>query len=171
MVIDLRESGRILEISYPWKCNLTEGEERWPKILPRLTLVQTRVRYHCGIRGGRPEEGREAPLAPGAAEQLQMAETRWAAGQPQRQVAADLGVARSTLQDWRRADPVGAAPAAPAISSQAARAYSQTLIGLMLGMLNSNWRCGKPRSRRDESSQRRRKQLIFTSCVIFRAGA
>ncbi len=46
------------------------------------------------------------------AEQLQRAETRWAAGQPQRQVAADLGVARSTLQDWRRADPVGAAPAA-----------------------------------------------------------
>jgi hypothetical protein len=26
---------------------------------------------------------------------------------------------------------------------------------LMLGMLNSNWRCGKPKSRRDESSQRR----------------
>ena len=46
------------------------------------------------------------------AEQLQRAETRWAAGQPQRQVAADLGVARSTLRDWRRADPVGAAPAA-----------------------------------------------------------
>jgi hypothetical protein len=41
-----------------------------------------------------------------------MAEARWAAGQPQRQVAADLGVARSTLQDWCKPSPVGAAPAA-----------------------------------------------------------
>jgi len=40
------------------------------------------------------------------AEQLQMAETRWAAGQPQRQVAADLGVARSTLQDWLSGDSI-----------------------------------------------------------------
>lgn len=46
------------------------------------------------------------------AEQLGAAEARLAAGQPQRQVAADLGVARSTLQDWCKPAQVGAAPAA-----------------------------------------------------------
>ena len=46
------------------------------------------------------------------AERLQVAEGCWAAGQTQRQVAADVGVARSTLQDWHRADRGGAAPAA-----------------------------------------------------------
>ena len=35
-----------------------------------------------------------------------------AAGQPQRQVAADLGLARSTLQEWCQPVAVGAAPAA-----------------------------------------------------------
>jgi hypothetical protein len=46
------------------------------------------------------------------AEQLETATARLAAGQPQRQVAADLGLARSTLQDWRKPVTVGAAPAA-----------------------------------------------------------
>jgi len=46
------------------------------------------------------------------AEQLGAATVRRAAGQPQRQIAADLGVARSTLQDWCKPSPVGAAPAA-----------------------------------------------------------
>jgi hypothetical protein len=46
------------------------------------------------------------------AEQLETATARLAAGQPQRQVAADLGLARSTLQDWRKPVAVGAAPAA-----------------------------------------------------------
>ncbi|MEF8767078.1 DUF6399 domain-containing protein [Candidatus Accumulibacter contiguus] len=45
------------------------------------------------------------------AEQLGAATVRLAAGQTQRQVAAELGVARSTLQDWRKPEAVGAAPA------------------------------------------------------------
>ena len=35
----LRESSRTLEISYPWKCKLTEGEGRCSKALPGLTLA------------------------------------------------------------------------------------------------------------------------------------
>jgi hypothetical protein len=46
------------------------------------------------------------------AEQLETATVRLAAGQPQRQVAADLGLARSTLQEWSKPVAVGAAPAA-----------------------------------------------------------
>ncbi len=46
------------------------------------------------------------------AEQLEAATARLAAGQPQRQVAADLGLARSTLQEWSKPVAVGAAPAA-----------------------------------------------------------
>ena len=46
------------------------------------------------------------------AEQLETASARLAAGQPQRQVAEDLGLARSTLQDWCKPVAVGAAPAA-----------------------------------------------------------
>ncbi len=46
------------------------------------------------------------------AEQLGAASARLAAGQPQRQVAADLGLARSTLQEWCQPVAVGAAPAA-----------------------------------------------------------
>jgi len=38
------------------------------------------------------------------AERLAMVKTRLAAGQTQRQVAADLGIARSTLQDWHRVE-------------------------------------------------------------------
>ena len=45
-------------------------------------------------------------------EQLETASARLAAGQPQRQVAADLGLARSTLQEWCKPVAVGAAPAA-----------------------------------------------------------
>ncbi len=45
------------------------------------------------------------------AQQGEVAAARLAAGQPQRQVAADLGLARSTLQDWCKPAPVGAAPA------------------------------------------------------------
>ena len=45
------------------------------------------------------------------AEQLGAASVRLAAGQTQRQVAAELGVARSTLQDWRKPEAVGAATA------------------------------------------------------------
>jgi len=46
------------------------------------------------------------------AEKLVAAETRFSAGQTQRQIAADLGVARSTLQDWQRASSADAVPAA-----------------------------------------------------------
>jgi hypothetical protein len=46
------------------------------------------------------------------AQQGELAAARLAAGQPLRQVAADLGLARSTLQDWCKPPPVGAAPAA-----------------------------------------------------------
>ena len=45
------------------------------------------------------------------AEQRGAAVARLATGQPQRHVAAELGVARSTLQDWCKPTPVGAAPA------------------------------------------------------------
>ena len=45
-------------------------------------------------------------------EQLETANARLAVGQPQRQVAADLGLARSTLQEWCQPVAVGAAPAA-----------------------------------------------------------
>ena len=45
------------------------------------------------------------------AEQRGAAAARLATGQPQRQVAADLGVARSTLQDWCKPTPISAAPA------------------------------------------------------------
>ena len=45
------------------------------------------------------------------AEQLGTATARVAAGQPQRQVAADLGLARNTLQEWCKPLAVGAAPA------------------------------------------------------------
>ena len=46
------------------------------------------------------------------AEQLEAAGARLAVGRTQRQVAADLGVARSTLQDWCRPVPIDGAPAA-----------------------------------------------------------
>jgi hypothetical protein len=59
-------SGRPLEISYPWKCKLTEGEGRCSKVLPGLTIAQIRGRCHCALHGGRWWVGREAPLAPGA---------------------------------------------------------------------------------------------------------
>ncbi|MBL8402573.1 MAG: helix-turn-helix domain-containing protein, partial [Candidatus Accumulibacter sp.] len=39
-----------------------------------------------------------------------MANARLTAGQPQRQVAAELGLARSTLQAWRKSVAQGAAP-------------------------------------------------------------
>ena len=45
------------------------------------------------------------------AQQRETARARLAVGQPQRQVAADLGLARSTLQDWCKPAPIGAAPA------------------------------------------------------------
>ena len=45
------------------------------------------------------------------AEQRGAAVARLATGQPQRHVAVELGVARSTLQDWCKPPPVGAAPA------------------------------------------------------------
>lgn len=37
LVIDVRGFGRTLEISFPWKCKLTEGSERCSKILPEFT--------------------------------------------------------------------------------------------------------------------------------------
>lgn len=46
------------------------------------------------------------------AEKLEAAEARASAGQAQRRVAAELGVARSTLQDWRRAGTADTAPGA-----------------------------------------------------------
>jgi hypothetical protein len=45
------------------------------------------------------------------AEQREAAAARLAKGQPQHHVAAELGVARSTLQDWCKPTPVGAVPA------------------------------------------------------------
>ena len=42
--------GRTLEISYSWKCKLTEGSERCLKVLPRLTVDQARARRDPGIR-------------------------------------------------------------------------------------------------------------------------
>ena len=45
------------------------------------------------------------------AQQRAAANARLARGQPQRHVAADLGVTRCTLQDWCQPTPVGAAPA------------------------------------------------------------
>ena len=44
------------------------------------------------------------------AEQLGAAEVRWANGQTRRQVAAELGVARTTLHDWCRAAAPGGLP-------------------------------------------------------------
>lgn len=46
------------------------------------------------------------------AQQGELVAARLAAGHPQRQVAADLGLARSTVRDWCQPAPVGAAPAA-----------------------------------------------------------
>ena len=46
------------------------------------------------------------------AEKLVAAEARLSAGQTQRHVAAEISVARSTLQDWRRASSANAVPAA-----------------------------------------------------------
>jgi len=44
------------------------------------------------------------------AEKLEVAEARLAAGRTQRQVVEELGVARSTLQDWRRASSLEGVP-------------------------------------------------------------
>ncbi len=44
------------------------------------------------------------------AEKLGAAEERLAAGKSQRVVAEELGVARSTLQDWRRASSLDGVP-------------------------------------------------------------
>ena len=65
-VMALREVGRIVEISYPWKCKLTEGRRRCPKILPRETLAQMGGGRHPAAPGGRAVRGHEAPLAAGA---------------------------------------------------------------------------------------------------------
>ena len=65
------------------------------------------------------------------AEQLETVKARLAARQPQRRVAADLGLARSTLQDWRKPVAVGAAPAALA-AWRPRRAYG--------GCINGGWR-------------------------------
>jgi hypothetical protein len=45
------------------------------------------------------------------AEQLGVAAIQLAQGQPLRQVATDLGIARSTLRDWCAAGPVSGLPA------------------------------------------------------------
>ncbi|MEF8701295.1 MAG: hypothetical protein V5B33_18685 [Candidatus Accumulibacter sp. UW20] len=45
------------------------------------------------------------------AEKLEKAAVRLAAGEPQRQVAEDLGLARSTLQEWCKPVAAGAPPA------------------------------------------------------------
>ena len=65
-VMELGEIGRIFELSYPWRCKLTEGRRRCPKILPRQTLVQKRGARHPVVPGCRAMRSREAPLAPGA---------------------------------------------------------------------------------------------------------
>jgi uncharacterized protein (UPF0548 family) len=107
----LRESGRTLEISYPWKCEPTEGEGRCSRVLPGLTLTQTRGECHCARHGRRWWWVVKRRSRLERAEQLETATARLAAGQPQRQVAADLGLARSTLQEWCKPEAVGAAPA------------------------------------------------------------
>ncbi len=45
-----RGFGRTLEISYPWKCKLTEGSERCSKILTKFTLDQARSRRYPDVR-------------------------------------------------------------------------------------------------------------------------
>jgi hypothetical protein len=37
--IGMKGDGRTSEISYPWKCKLTEGRERCSKALPLMTLA------------------------------------------------------------------------------------------------------------------------------------
>ncbi|WP_338115160.1 M48 family metalloprotease [Thiocapsa imhoffii] len=48
--MDVRGFGRTREISYPWKCKLTEGSERCSKILPKFTLDQARARRYPDVR-------------------------------------------------------------------------------------------------------------------------
>ena len=126
--MDLRESGRTPEIAYPWKCKQTEGDERCSKVLPGSTLAQTAGRCHRRAwRSAAVVVKHRSRLE--RAEQREAAAARLAKGQPQRHVAAELGVARSTLQDWckptrrrgpggvggLRGDPRGRAVAAPVV--------------------------------------------------------
>ena len=66
LVTDVRGFGRTLEISYPWKCKLTEGSERCSKILPRLTLDQARALRYPAIRDSAVGSGRDATHTLGA---------------------------------------------------------------------------------------------------------
>ncbi len=66
------------------------------------------------------------------AEQLEAAEARLSAGQTQREVVAALGVARSSLQDWRRAESGGAATPAPLAAFVATAQGVQWLHRLVL---------------------------------------
>jgi hypothetical protein len=50
----LKGDGRTPEISYPWKWKLTEGRERWPKALPRMTLAHVQ-----SLRQGRRDDVRD----------------------------------------------------------------------------------------------------------------
>ena len=66
LVIGLGEVGRISEHSYPWRCKLTEGWKRCPRILPRLTLAQRPGVRQSAVSGWRAVVRDEAPHAPGA---------------------------------------------------------------------------------------------------------
>jgi hypothetical protein len=98
------EIGRTSESSYPWKWKLTEGLERCSNILPVQTLDQ--LPCACQRWGPGSGAGGDSPQSPGAG-----VEARLSAGQTQRQIAAELGVARSTLQGWSRATAARAVPA------------------------------------------------------------
>ena len=65
-VIGVGELGRISEFSYSWKCKLTEGSERCPKILPQETLAQMAGIRHPPVSGRQAAVHSEAPGAPGA---------------------------------------------------------------------------------------------------------
>ena len=66
LVIGIGEVGRISEHSYPWRCKLTEGWKRCPRILPRLTLVQRPGVRQSAVSGWRAVVRDEAPHTPGA---------------------------------------------------------------------------------------------------------
>lgn len=67
------------------------------------------------------------------AEQLELAAAALATGEPLRQVAAELGVARSTLRDWRATAPLAGMPpaVAAALSTPAGARWLHRLVVVM----------------------------------------
>ncbi|NCA72092.1 MAG: hypothetical protein EOM91_18845, partial [Sphingobacteriia bacterium] len=76
-----------------------------------MTLDQARALRYPAIRDSAVGSGRDATHTLGQAESIAAAETRLATGETQRGVAADMGVARSTLRGWCRDVPCGDPPA------------------------------------------------------------